>query len=161
MMSQGRRKQLYAELNDAMRESASRAVLMHQTIADRFGLNSTDLKTLDLARDEQVLTAGRLATLTGMSTSAITAVLDRLERRGLVERRRDPADRRKVVIVATGTHVERAQRIFAGLGAEVERVLDEYDEDRLAAFVSIIRRLNEVSREYTERLSDEAESDAG
>lgn len=155
MMSRERRTRLYGELNDAMRESASRAVMLHQTIAEKFGLNSTDLKTLDLARDEEVLTAGRLAALTGMSTSAITAVLDRLERRGLVERRRDPADRRKVVVVATGVHVTRAQGIFAGLAVEVERVLDEYDDDQLAALVSMISRLNEVSRDYTARLSDE------
>ena len=59
--------------------------------------------------------AGRLAELTGMSTSAITAVLDRLERRGFVERRRDPADRRKVIVVATGEHIRRTTEIFARL----------------------------------------------
>src|SRR5262245_57219215 len=119
MMSERRRTRQREDLLAMMRENASRAVILHQTIASRFGLNSTDIKCLDLARDEASLTAGRLAELTGMSTSAITAVLDRLERRGFIERRRDPADRRKVIVVATGEHVRRNGELFARLGAEV------------------------------------------
>jgi DNA-binding MarR family transcriptional regulator len=147
-----------------MRENASRAVMLHQTIAERFGLNSTDIKCLDLARDEPALTAGRLAELTGMSTSAITAVLDRLERRGFVERRRDPADRRKVIVVATGEHVRRNAEVFARLAAEIGAVLDDYDEEQLATFLAIGRRVNAAARAFTGTLTtekDHPDDDAG
>ena len=97
-MSSRRRAALEAALDDQMRDSASRSVMLHQAITARLGLNSTDLKCLDLARNEPSLTAGRLAELTGLSPSAITTVLDRLERAGVIERHRDPADRRKVTI---------------------------------------------------------------
>lgn len=75
-----------------MREQASRTLMFHQAVADRAGLGPTEMKALDLARSEDRLTAGRLAEVTGLSTSATTSLLDRLERRGFVERRRDPAD---------------------------------------------------------------------
>lgn len=58
-MSRDRRATLIAALTDQMRDSATRAVMLHQAIAERFGLNSTDLKCLDLARNERQLTAGR------------------------------------------------------------------------------------------------------
>lgn len=155
MMSERRRTRQREDLLAVMRENASRAVMLHQTIADRFGLNSTDIKCLDLARDEQQLTAGRLAELTGMSTSAITAVLDRLERRGFVERRRDPADRRKVIVVTTGEHVRRNAEVFARLAAEISGLLDDYDEEQLAAFLAIGRRINEATRTFTATLTSE------
>src|SRR5258705_7531765 len=103
-MSTRDRATLLAELDDAARDQAGRALMLHGMIAERFGLDFTDLKCLDAARGETDVTAGRLAELTGMSTSAITNVLDRLEKRGFVERRRDPAHRRKVVVVSTGAH---------------------------------------------------------
>ncbi|MEV0839830.1 MarR family transcriptional regulator [Actinocatenispora sera] len=155
MMSERRRARQREDLLAMMRENASRAVILHQTIAERFGLNSTDIKCLDLARDEPALTAGRLAELTGMSTSAITAVLDRLERRGFVERRRDPADRRKVIVVATGEHVRRNAEVFARLAAEIGAVLDDYDEEQLATFLAIGRRVNAAARAFTGTLTRE------
>ncbi len=160
-MSDNRRRRLYAELAETMRESSARTVMLHQTIADRFGLNSTDVKCLDLARDEDHLTAGRLAELTAMSTSAVTAVLDRLERRGLVERQRDPADRRKVIVVATGAHLAAGKDIFDRLGNEVDAVLEDYSEDELTAFVRIMTRFNELARDFTATLAAENGRDSG
>lgn len=159
MMSLRRRTRQRDELLAVLRESASRSLMLHQTIAGRFGLNPTDIKCLDLARDEPSLTAGRLAELTGMSTSAITAVLDRLERRGFVERRRDPADRRKVIVVATGEHIRRTTEIFARLAEATATILDDYDEEQLAAFVDIGRRLNAAARDFTATLSAEFDAD--
>ncbi len=154
-MSGDRRRELYAGLAQTMRESAARTVMLHQTVADRFGLNSTDVKCLDLARDEEHLTAGRLAELTAMSTSAVTAVLDRLERRGLVERQRDPADRRKVIVVSTGAHLAAGKDIFDRLSREVEAVLADYSEAEVDAFVRIMTRFNELARGFTATLAEE------
>lgn len=152
-MSNVTRKDLYAGLLETMRESASRTLMLHQAVAERFGLNPTDLKCLDLARNEDRLTAGRLAELTGLRTSSVTAVLDRLERRGLVERRRDPADRRKVIVVATGLHLERGTAIFGDLADRVTAILDDYDESALVAYLDIARRLNEAARDITGTVS--------
>jgi len=81
------------------RQLGGHALLFHQAVAERLGLNATDLKCLDLARGEQDITAGRIAELTGLTTAALTSVIDRLEARGIVRRERDLSDRRKVLSV--------------------------------------------------------------
>lgn len=138
-----------------LRERASRTLMFHQAVTELVGLGPTDMKALDLARAEQQLTAGRLAQITGLSTSATTAVLDRLERRGFVERRRDPHDRRKVVVVATGRHDGELGSIFASVEAFTREVMAGYDEDQLALVAEFVERLNEggeaLTRMVTER----------
>ncbi|GAA2725354.1 MULTISPECIES: MarR family transcriptional regulator [Streptomyces] len=145
---------LVEQLMTALRDQASRGLMLHGAVAERFGLNFTDLKCLDLLRSEQELTAGRIAAATGLSTSAVTTVLDRLERRGFVERRRAPEDRRKVVVVPTGRHDAEMQHLFAGFGEEVAAILGDYDADRLAFFLEITRRLDAAAREATVRLTE-------
>src|SRR5580704_15382850 len=159
-MSRDHRAALIAALTDQMRDSATRAVMVHQAIAERFGLNSTDLKCLDLARNERQLTAGRLAELTGMSTSAITTVLDRLERAGVIERTADPADRRKVIVTPTHRHEEARAAVFAELGERFGAVLGDYDDRELELMTDFLRRLNAVSYTLTRSLPGRGDADA-
>jgi DNA-binding MarR family transcriptional regulator len=142
-----------AELLEAMREQASRTLMFHQAITELVGLGPTDMKALDLARDEEHLTAGRLAQATGLSTSATTAVLDRLERRGFVRRERDPADRRKVVVVPTGRHDAELEPIFSRIADLTRQSLDDYDEDQLALLVGFIQRLNATAQAVTRSIT--------
>jgi DNA-binding MarR family transcriptional regulator len=154
-MSRDHRATLIAALTDQMRDSATRAVMLHQAIAERFGLNSTDLKCLDLARNERQLTAGRLAELTGMSTSAITTVLDRLERAGVIERTADPADRRKVIVTPTHRHEEARAAVFAELGERFD-----YDDRQLGLMTEFLRRLNAASYALTRSLPGRGDADS-
>ena len=153
MTADSTRARLYAELMEAMRENASRTVMLHYAIAERFGLGGTDIKALDLAREEPELTAGRLAQLTGLSTSSVTALLDRLERRGLIRRERDPRDRRKVIVVATGAHEADSGAIFAGIAERFQSVLDDYPEEALRTFLDLAQRLNAMAYDYTATLT--------
>lgn len=155
MTAESTRARLYAGLLEAMRENASRTVMLHYTIAERFGLGGTDIKALDLARAEPELTAGRLAQLTGLSTSSVTALLDRLERRGLIRRERDPRDRRKVIVVATGAHEADGGPVFAQIAERFQAVLDDYPEETLQAFLDLARRLNAMAYDYTATLTRE------
>src|SRR6476659_7508269 len=95
-MSSG--KALSAEFIEACRRMSTTTLLFHGAVADKLGLNPSDHKCADLVREHGPLTAGRLAELTGLTTGAITGVIDRLERRGWVKRERDPNDRRKVIV---------------------------------------------------------------
>jgi DNA-binding MarR family transcriptional regulator len=146
-MSSQRRTSLLAAISEASREQAGRALMLHGAIAEQFGLNFTDLKCLDLARAEPELTAGRIADATGLSTSAITSVLDRLERRGFIERRRDPTDRRKVVVVSTGTHELAVNAAFAKVAARFEQAMAAYTDEQLAFLLDVTQRLNAAGRD--------------
>ena len=92
------RAALMQELEHAMRRSSAQGVIFGQTVANVAGISSSDLECLDFLNLEGRVTAGRLAEVTGLTTGAITGVVDRLEKAGLVRRERDESDRRKVFI---------------------------------------------------------------
>jgi DNA-binding MarR family transcriptional regulator len=140
------RAELSGQLIDLMRQASAYGLLVHQTIADQLGLIPTDLKCLDAARSEPQLTAGRLAELTGLSTSATTAALDRLERRGFVSRVRDESDRRRVFVESTGRHEAEVARLFAPLTESSRALLADYDEEQLALLLDFVTKLNEANR---------------
>ncbi|MDT7598693.1 MAG: hypothetical protein QOK26_770 [Pseudonocardiales bacterium] len=152
-MSAGNRSEREDQLVAVLRERASRTLMFHQAVTDLAGLGPTHMKALDLARNEDDLTAGRLAQITGLSTSATTAVLDRLERRGFVERRRDPTDRRKVVVVATGRHDSELGSIFREVESFTREVLADYDEDQLALLAEFLERLNRGTERLTRQVT--------
>src|ERR1700744_359744 len=82
-------------LMNSMRETSALGVLFSQAVASRLGIASSDLECLDIVVLRGPVTAGELATATGLTTGAITGVIDRLEQAGFVRRTRDAADRRK------------------------------------------------------------------
>src|SRR6476619_1741717 len=75
-----------------------RAALFQEAAAQRLGLNVTDLRCLALAYAEPGMTASRLSDLSGLTSGAITGVLDRLERAAFVTREPDPTDRRRTLV---------------------------------------------------------------
>src|SRR5690349_3034857 len=96
--SSEKRSELLAGLGHEFRQLATATVLFHQAIADRLGMHVTDHRCLDILLRSGSITAGELAQRTGLTTGAITGVIDRLEKAGFVQRAKDPADRRRVVI---------------------------------------------------------------
>ena len=92
------RASLLGELEEAMRRSSAQGVLYGQAVANVAGIANSDLECMDILYLEGRVTAGRLAEVTGLTTGAITGVVDRLEKAGLVRRERDETDRRKVFI---------------------------------------------------------------
>src|SRR3954464_9439450 len=98
------------------RELSTRTILFHQAVADCLGIAATDHKCLGfIAEADHPVTAGELATLTGLTTGATTGVIDRLEGAGLAFRERDPRDRRRVVVAAAPTAHARVAPLFEGL----------------------------------------------
>jgi DNA-binding MarR family transcriptional regulator len=140
------RDELTGQLMDLVELIPAGGLLVHQAVADRLGLIPTDLKCLDAARDEPQLTAGRLAEITGLSTSATTAALDRLERRGFVSRVRDEADRRRIFVVPTGRHEAEVARLFAPVAEVSRKLLAEYDDAQLAVLAGFLTKVAETGR---------------
>jgi DNA-binding MarR family transcriptional regulator len=142
------RVQLVGRISDLMRRTSTLGLLIHQSIAEQIGLHSTDLKFLDAVRDEPQLTAGRLSEITGLSTSATSAALDRLERRGFIRRVHDEQrDRRRVFVVSTGQHEAETARLFEPLSAASTAVLDNYDDKQLTLIADFLERLNTANEQ--------------
>jgi DNA-binding MarR family transcriptional regulator len=136
------------------RELSAATVLFHTQIAGRVGLSATDHKCLDLAvRADGPLTAGQIAELSGLSTGAVTGVIDRLERAGYVRRVRDPEDRRKVLVEVSRANLSKYGDAFEGVGHTLGRVLDGYTPEELAVVERYLTEVIMATREETARLT--------
>jgi DNA-binding MarR family transcriptional regulator len=119
------------ELEHAVRKSSALGVIFGQTVANRVGISSSDLECLDFLNIEGRVTAGRLAELTGLTTGAITGVVDRMEKAGLVRRERDVSDRRKVFIAIVPEALAKIGRFYEPLQKAVTRDWEDYTDAEL------------------------------
>jgi DNA-binding MarR family transcriptional regulator len=143
-MSSRRREDLYAALNAAMREASGQGVLYSQLVAARLGIHSTDLECLDwIARGP--VTAGALAEATGLTTGAITGVIDRLERAGFAAREPDPNDRRKVLVRALPAIAKQIGPLFAPMERAAMESLASYSEKELQLILDFLHQARETS----------------
>jgi DNA-binding MarR family transcriptional regulator len=106
---------------DALRRFMAQAIAAHEAVAERLGINATDLRSLELIGSEPEMTPSRLAELTGLTTGAVTGILDRLERAGFVRREADPADRRRILVRADP---ERVAEVAAQYGPIIDRAVE-------------------------------------
>src|SRR5215475_11592761 len=86
---------------------------LDQYAMQRFGINRTDLRALDLIGQAGVISPTALAVALGMSTGATSTVLDRLEAAGYARREPDPDHRRRTLVRQTPEAEELGQAIFA------------------------------------------------
>lgn len=141
------RQELLKALEEAVRKVGAQSVLMSDLVATRVGLNSTDLECLDMLQLAGAITAGRLAEHTGLTTGAMTAVIDRLEGAGFVRRRRDPDDRRRVFVEVVPESTDRVVPLYIPLIKAMERLYARYDDEHLAVVVDFLTRAFEAGAE--------------
>ena len=137
-----------------MRTSHTYVAMSSQAAAERIGINTTDLHCLNIvAFSDRELNAGDLARITSLTTASITGVLDRLERVGLVQRTRDPADRRRVVVkLVPEVARERVAPVFAPMLEQWHVELAGYDNDELAVILRFQQRMLDLLVEQVAEL---------
>ncbi len=124
------------------RELTAAAVEFAARAAEQVGLSTTDHRCLHLARNSDgPLTAGQIAELSGLSTGAVTGVIDRLERAGFVRRVRDPYDRRKVRLEVSGREMTLPSAPMGGLSGVLGNVLGGYTGEELRIIERYQRQL--------------------
>ncbi len=128
-----------AALEGALREVSGLGVLFSNAAAERLGLNPTDLECLGYLGDGPV-SAGALAAATGLTTGAITGVIDRLERAGFARREPDPNDRRKVLVRATPQAAARTAPIFTPMARATAGVLAGYSDAELTLLLGFLEK---------------------
>jgi len=114
-----------------MRRSSAQGAMFAKTVADRAGISASDMDCMDFLNLEGRMTAGRLAELTGLTTGAITGVIDRLEKAGYVRRERDDSDRRKVFIAVVPETAARIGRLYVPMQQSMQKVWSRYSEEEL------------------------------
>jgi DNA-binding MarR family transcriptional regulator len=128
-------------------------VMYHQAVADKAGLHVTDYKCLGTIQLHENMTPGKLARLTGLSTAAITTVIDRLERAGYVRRIADPADRRRTLIKADRDKINAElvpimRDFFASMGS----LFSQYEPRDVQLITDFLVRMTDVFAEETRKL---------
>jgi DNA-binding MarR family transcriptional regulator len=139
------RDELVAALNRALRDASGQGVLYSQAVAERLGISSTDLECLDIIVMRGPLTAGEVASASGLTTGAITGVIDRLDRAGFAKREHDDADRRKVLVRALPAVERRVMPLFRPMEQAALSALSDYDEKDLALLLDFLQRAHQAA----------------
>jgi DNA-binding MarR family transcriptional regulator len=144
----GGRRAMMARLWELGRIMSTQTVFLHQAIAQGFGLNATDTKCLDLVLrgPAEAITAGWLSEMTGLTSGAVTHILDRLEKRGLIERVRDERDRRKVFVRAVPKAIEPMVPHYEAIGKAYLKLLEPYSDRELKLIVGYLEKTSELSQ---------------
>ena len=149
MAGPDRRAELHRELALEWRRLGSELVLLTQAVSERLGVNTTDVQCLGILAAAGAMTAGELAERTGLTTGAVTGVVDRLEQAGLVSRDRDPADRRRVIVrpLSDEDLRRRAPELDAVFGSVAQggaHADAAYTNDQLELVIDFLRRSHPV-----------------
>ena len=118
-----------------------------QTVAIRFGLSESDIEALEVLIDTGSTTAGTLSELMGLTTGAVTRVIDRLEQAGYVRRVPDPADRRRVIVEVVPDKVAGVQATLGRVGEASTDEIGHYSEAELAVINDFLTRMAAITRE--------------
>ncbi|MGW8185550.1 MAG: MarR family winged helix-turn-helix transcriptional regulator [Candidatus Moraniibacteriota bacterium] len=148
------RKQSISDLIALIRKETRTATLFVQTVAESSGIHITDTKCLDFLTTAQSATAGDLAKVTGLTTGAITAVIDRMEKAGFIKRVADSNDRRKIIIkllIKHPKHLQIAHNLFAN---QMPKILSEYTSDEIAIITDWNSKLISLFQDEIKKLED-------
>jgi len=142
------------ELSLEIRRMTAQGVLLSAAVAERVGLSSSDLECLDfiVMAGAEAITAGQLAAATGLTSGAITGLVDRLERAGFVQREADRSDRRKVRVVPVHAAIARLGDYYTPLAQRTEALWARYTEEELRTILDFTQRSVAVAAEEAARI---------
>ncbi|HSW99878.1 MAG TPA: MarR family transcriptional regulator [Patescibacteria group bacterium] len=151
--AQEERKALIAHMLFLGQMLSTETALFHQTAAAKYGLGITDMKTISVLMQEGPTTAGQLAKRLSLTTGAITNVVDRLGKRGILERMPDANDRRKVIVTVNYEKLGGANNAYRSMGETFERLLQEYSTEQLTFLVQFYKASIEIAKQEQARLA--------
>jgi DNA-binding MarR family transcriptional regulator len=150
-----KREEIIQAIIEKRREMSTETIMFHQIVADVLGLHITDHKCLDLIRQYGAMPAGRIAELTGLTTGAVTGIIDRLEKAGYVRRANDPKDRRRTIVEPVNRNKKwerKIEAIFIPFHERMHKLLSSYSDSELAFLLDVLTKTVELTREESKKL---------
>jgi DNA-binding MarR family transcriptional regulator len=151
-MADARRADLIARLRLLGQVSSTETAMFQQAAAAKYGLGISEMKALDLLTRLGQQTAGQLTAGLRLTSGAVTGVIDRLERRGIVRRVADPDDRRRVVVEANLDALRTGPNVYDGIGRAFADLHDSYTIEQLEFLIDYLERSVALTRQEAERL---------
>jgi DNA-binding MarR family transcriptional regulator len=141
-----KRLELTQQIDWALRELSTSTVLAASAIAEKVGMGPNDFKCAELLVRNGPMTAGQLAKASGLTTGAITGIVDRLERAGWARREADSKDRRKVIIhPGPQDNQKTAAELYDSHAQMMDLLLSNYSDEQLAFILRFVRRLTAIN----------------
>src|SRR5437763_6674905 len=144
-------KMAHDEFNRLHRELATAMSAFHEAGARRLGMTAAERKCAGLIAEWVEITPKQLAEATGLTTGAITGIVDRLERAGYARREPNPKDRRSVIIRSRNTErlAKETKPIFAALTEAMTKLADQYSPEQRALILKHLEDTIAILREQT------------
>ena len=137
-----------------VRELSGELSGLNRQVSARVELREVDLGCLDLLAREGPMSPSALAKAAQLHPATLTGILDRLEQNGWVERRRDPQDRRGVLVHAMGNRARELVANYAGMNSAIDKICASYDLRDLTIIADFLERVSAAAREANAELSD-------
>ena len=137
------------------REFITAVVMFHESVGRVLGVTAVERKCLDILARRGPMTAGAIAEHTGLTTGAVTGLVDRLRKAGYVDRATDPHDRRRVLVsLRPSTKLDAVRPlIFGPLGLDMAELTMRYAPEEIAAIADFLQRTTDVLVHHTTRVS--------
>lgn len=160
--SQEKHSDALVELVRELRQFTGLSASVFRAAASRMEMTVTDMQVLDILESVGATTAGQLADLTGLTTGAITGMLNRLEEAGLVHRERDPNDGRRVIVHLTRDKSAKGiGSTFTFLETAWNEIASHYNDEQIAFLLEFLRSSNAVTRNEIVRLREAPSGNEG
>ena len=143
------------KFREASRAYSDASIFMHEAIARKAGLSSTDHKYLGLILQYESITAGEISKLTGLTTGAVTGLIDRLEKKELLKRQFIKEDRRKVMIIPnTENSMKLLGPIFEELQQKTMKLVSTFSKKEIETIERYFREATVLMKETTYHLNN-------
>ncbi|MCB8925633.1 MAG: MarR family transcriptional regulator [Ardenticatenaceae bacterium] len=152
------REELIQKFDWEVRQLSTATTMAASAIAQQIGMNSSDLQCAELLVRMGPLTAGQLAELSGLTTGAITGVVDRLERAGWAKREADSKDRRRVIIRALPQDSPAESSLYNPYTEAMSDLLADYNDEELGFILEFISRLTAVTSQMAAQIQANTKS---
>jgi DNA-binding MarR family transcriptional regulator len=146
------RAHLHAAIRYSLREVIIQLSLLNHQVSGRLDLRDIDLDCLSLIQRHGPLRPSEVARRAGLHPATMTGILDRLEHGRWIERQRDPADRRAVIVSALPDRTADIMRLYAGMNAAINKLCAGYTDRELETLADFLQRTAEAGWAATEQL---------
>jgi DNA-binding MarR family transcriptional regulator len=149
-----KREEIIQALNEKFTEMSTETILFHQAVADILDFHITDHRCMHFIHRYGAMPAGRLCELTGLTTAAVTGIIDRLEEAGYVRRTDDPKDRRRTIVepIRNNKLERKLEKIFTPFHERMHKLLSSYSNSELAMLLDVVTKSIQLIREESKKL---------
>lgn len=151
-MANSKKTDLKKRALEAVRDYGVNLTLFRNAVSEWAGLNVTDMECLRLLFLKGIASPSELGRHTGLTSGATTAMLDRLEKAGLIERRPNPNDRRGTLIAPAESSAEKAASWFESARKAQDELISSYSEQELEIISDVFERFANLWDQEREKL---------